>query len=431
MGFFSRELVYVLILALGSMVPGQVMGFGSPTLAPITAEFGLSETLSTIFNAIAPFSALVGGPATNPLIKYLGKKKAAFTLGVIMIISWIFIFVAKKDFYWLAFVGRSMTGMVMGGVSGLLSTYIVEISPTEYRGAYGTLHQLGTCLGAAYSFLLGIFCTWRQIAISEIVFSCLHILLIWFVPESPVSLAEKANKDAPEAATNSESLFQRKFLSNIIHSFVIIAVQQFCGINAIIGNVTDIFKESNIALDAAVAAFLVGFSQTITTAVASPLIERFGRRVMWVISSAGQAIALLLVWAHYVWDLHPIIPVICLFLDVFSFGAGFGPIPWITIPELFPDSVRAIVTLISAALNWVLAAVVMFIWPPMASAMGLGWAFFVFMAISAGGVAYGIWLMPETKGASLGGDNIMTLDEDKEEQVDGETIIHDDDPITP
>ena len=395
MGFFSLSLVHVLIIALGSGSAGQIMGYGSPAVGPMKKDFELSEIQGTIFNVIAPLLAFIGGPLTKLIIKPLGRRKSAFIVGCVQFLTWFGIFFSEKSFFWLAFLMRAIQGICMGASSGLCSMYIIEISPFEYRGAYGTIHQLFVCLGAVYSYFLGIFCEWKLITILSCIPSGLHVLLIFFVPDSKVTENEGV----------SETMWQKKYSKQIMHSVIIVLIQQICGINAIITNLNTIFEESNVELKASVSALLVGLSQFISTGIVSPILDKLGRKYTFIISAIGQVIALVLIWADELWTIHSIIPLISLFLDVFMFGLGFGPIPWIVVPELFPDSVRSTASQWASGFNWVVAAIVMFIWPPMSDGIGAGWGFFIFAIISLIGALYGFFFMPETGGQQLGGTN--------------------------
>ena len=47
----------------------------------------------------------------------------------------------------MVILGRLVTGVFCGLTTGLTPMYIGEIAPTDLRGAFGTLHQLGVVIG--------------------------------------------------------------------------------------------------------------------------------------------------------------------------------------------------------------------------------------------------------------------------------------------
>lgn len=400
-----------MIIALGSFSVGQIMAYSSPTNIPMGQEFGLSSSMLTFFNILAPLAAFFGGFVSKATVSRFGRKTSTFIFGAITFVTWFILALTPKSIYWLAYVIRAIQGVCFGSVLGICGMYIIEISPTEYRGSYGTIHQFFICIGASYTYALGIFFSWRTLTFLSTIFTGIHLVLIWYVPDSHV--VEDNNED-------QEPLFQMKYLKPNLHLLALNFFQQFSGINAIMTNLSAIFIESKVTLAPAVCALLVSLSQVITSGIASPIVESLGRKPTWVISAVGQFLSLLFEWAHITWNIHPILPLICLFMDVLFFGLGFGPITWIVVPELYPDSVRSTASTYGAGLNNLLASSVMFIWPIMKNSIGMGWGFFIFSIICLSAGVYGQYYMPETKGASLGevdNEDSNHSNDDKEQKV--------------
>lgn len=70
-------------------------------------------------------------------------------------------------------IGRLIIGVFCGLCTGLTPMYVGEISPTDVRGAFGTLHQLGVVIGILVAQVQGcdMVFTWPII--------CLHWVLFW------------------------------------------------------------------------------------------------------------------------------------------------------------------------------------------------------------------------------------------------------------
>lgn len=49
--------------------------------------------------------------------------------------------------YEMLIVGRLIIGAFCGLCTGLTPMYVGEVTPTDVRGAFGTLHQLGVVIG--------------------------------------------------------------------------------------------------------------------------------------------------------------------------------------------------------------------------------------------------------------------------------------------
>lgn len=389
MGILRKELLYVVIIGFGSASVGTMMAYYSPAHIPMVNELQITEKMGTLFNMLGPLCAFIGSPMLNVVTPFLGRKKSSLVFGILNFASWLMIAFTQTHFKWLVFLGQSLQGVSTGMLSAICSCYIVEISPIEQKASYGAMHQIMICFAGSITFLLGIWFSWRKIALMLLTFSGLHISLLPFIPDSDtVSTIPCRNQD---------SLFSRKYLKSIFCSVVFVTAQQWAGINARFTNLEGIFIQAGVAIKPSICAFITGSAQSISGIVAVPLLSRFGRKAVWIISCVGQIVALLLGWANELWPFSNYAPLISLFLDVLLFGVGFGPIPWFIVPELFPDSVRALAQSLATSVNWLMASIVVLVWPLMNEAMGLGWAFFSFSGVIFLSLLFGIFVMPETQ----------------------------------
>lgn len=256
---------------------------------------------------------------------------------------------------------------------------------------------------------MGIWLHWRAIAIVAIIPPAINIIALFFFPESPAF-----NRMDDTVKKNQVNLFQMKYMKAWIISLLVVIFQQFSGINALQTNLNVIFGTSSIDLDPAIASVIVSFSKVITTACSTPLVEKFGRKFTWWISSIGQGIFLLVLWANEKWHFSSIVPVVFLFLDLLFFGIGLGPIPWFIIPELFPDEVRGLAMGSLQTINWGLAAVNVFIFPIMQESMTLAWIYFFYGAIMIASFFYGVFFLPETRNTEMG--QMIKEDEEKKKK---------------
>jgi len=398
MGFFGQDFPNILILSFGAMSIGLILAYFSPASQTITQEFTLSLNEQSTFNALAPISAIFGGIFVGIIMSKLGRKLTAAMSSFIVLIGWVLLFFSQKSSKIMIFVSRIVSGIAAGATSGVTPVYISELSPNELRGSYGVMNQLFVSIGAMVSYFIGIFFNWRQIALFSSIPSLIVVLGIFVVPESPVTvnLDEKIGE---------ESLWQAKFSKQILISVFLVVFQQLSGINAILTNLTPIFKASKISFSPGVAATLVGAAQVITTAIASPMVEKLGRKKSWVLSVSGQSIFLVLLWANHQFFNSTILPVVCLFFDVFMFGIGLGPLPWFVVPELFPDSVRSFACSIIQALNWLLCSSLIYLFNEMVKLMTIGWVYFFYGIIMCLAILFGLYILPETKGQDMGGEN--------------------------
>lgn len=412
MQFFQKELIYVLILLLGSMSWGLTMAYWSPCKVSMSDSLEYSDTVGTIFNFLAPFACIFGGPFINIFITKLGRKKSVFVTAVFMFVSWIAMAFTQAKFFYLALIMRFFLGFAVGSFSTVIPLYITELSPDDVRGAYGTLHQFGISIGASLCYMMGIWLKWRMITVISAIPTGLLSILIWFVPESPVVSRQQ------EENAIKESLCQKKFVKPLLISLALMFFQQFAGTSAFLANLEDIFTKCKININSSLASFIVGLTGAVAVLITSAIIGFCGRRPAWHISSIGQAVALALGACNDKWNWSPIIPVVCLILDNFLFSIGLAPIPWFFVPELFPDSVRSTATSIMTAINWSFGSALFFLWDIMQAALGMTWSFAVFAIIMACSLIFGIFALPEPQGVEVEPD----VDEKLEPMIPNEGV---------
>ena len=401
MKFFRVELAYTAVLILQSMSWGMVMGYWSPAAQAVGEDLELSDTLKSVFNFLAPFACIFGGPFINLFINRLGRRLSVFVTAVFIFVSWVVLAFVQKSFKWLAFVLRFFLGFGVGSTSTVVPLYITELAPPDVRGAYGTLHQLGISIGASTCYLVGGLLNWRNLTLVSAVPCGVQCLLIWLIPESP---AVSRIQQTQESQVPKEPLFQKKYVKSMIISFLLMFFQQFAGTSAFLANLTKIFQDCHINIADYLASFLVGVTGAIAVLITSQIIGYCGRRPAWLISSIGQAIALALGAMNAKWNWTPVLPVICLILDNFLFSIGLAPIPWFFVPELFPDSVRSTATSMFTATNWIFGSALFFLFDIMSDAIGMAWTFAFFAIIMVLSFFYGIFMLPEPKSDTMGGD---------------------------
>jgi MFS family permease len=321
-----------------------------------------------------------------------GRKGPCICASIIVIIGWGLLLSTGRSYRILGFVARFVMGIGAGAVSTVTPVYIAELSPVEYRGAYGVMSQLATSTAGMLIYLMGIWLSWRTIAGLSLIAPGVLLLLIYWIPESPIV----------SRCSSGESLVQKRFIKPFAVSALLVIFQQFSGINALLTNLNPIFRMSNVHLKASICSTIVSAAQVVTTAISTPLVENLGRKLTWIISSVGQALFLLLLWANELWSFSAVLPVVCLFFDVLAFGIGLGPLPWFVVPELFPDAVRSSAMGVIQAVNWGLAALMIFVFESMQKSMTLAWVYFFYGMVMAVSLVFGILVLPETRGREMG-----------------------------
>ncbi|KAK7035868.1 hexose transport-related protein [Favolaschia claudopus] len=193
--------------------------------------------------------------------------------------------------------------------------------------------------------------------------------------------------------------------------------QQMSGIDAIVYYAPTIFQSLGLGAKTVslLAAGVIGIVFVISTLPAIASIDRIGRRPLLIIGGAGMALMLILIAAltatyqpewnkpAAAWSTATFI-----WLYVAFFGASWvGPVSWTVISEVFPLSTRAHGVALGASANWMTNAstilrnfVVGIIVPDMLDHITYG-TYLFFLMFMLMGIAFAIWVLPETFGKSL------------------------------
>ena len=149
-----------------------------------------------------------------------------------------------------------------------------------------------------------------------------------------------------------------------------------------------------VAMTTALVGCLIG------AMIAGGMADRYGRKPLLIVGSLGMALGALGVALSNVVTLPAIIPVISIMLYSACFMFSWGPICWVYIAELFPNTIRSEATAIAVAFQWIFNFIVSSTFVPM-----YNWSHFFAYALY--GVicliaAVFVWkLVPETKGKTL------------------------------
>ncbi|KAK2607881.1 hypothetical protein N8I77_006524 [Diaporthe amygdali] len=232
-----------------------------------------------------------------------------------------------------------------------------------------------------------------------------------FERRSP-TLAVKArgNRLLRELAQYSNIFRNKDSFKRVAIGGTIMFFQQWSGIDSIIYYAPIVFQnfgftDNTISL---LATGVVGILNVLSTIPAMYFIDKIGRKKLLICGSLGMLICQLItgvLGARYEssWAANRAAgwgAVIMIWLYVVSFAFSWGPGSWTLIAEIFPLSIRAKGTSISASSNWMNNFAVAFMTPPMLD--GLRWGTFIFFSAwcLVGGLFVAFFL-PETKGKTL------------------------------
>ena len=442
----------VLVAVLGGLL------FGYDTAVISGAEKGLQAffqsakdfTYTDAWHGFTTSSALIGcviGALLSGLLaSRLGRKKSLFVAGVLFLLSALgsycpeFLFFTKGEAtksLLIAFNGyRILGGIGVGLASALCPMYIAEVAPASKRGTLVSWNQFAIIFGQLVVYFVNFLIIrshvndpavvewtnaigWRVMFVSEAVPAGVFALLILLVPETPRYLAlngqdekaltvlsningyERAKEILAEikatAVEKTEKLFTYGFIVVFIGCMLSV-FQQIIGINAVLYFAPRIFESMGVSNNM-LFTVIMGVINITFTLVAVFSVEKLGRKPLLITGSLGMAIGALGVAMSNVVDLG-ILPVICIMVYSASFMFSWGPICWVYISEIFPNTIRSQATAIAVAFQWIFNFIVSSTFVPMYTRRPFfAYALYGVVCIAA---AIFVWkIVPETKGKTL------------------------------
>jgi SP family facilitated glucose transporter-like MFS transporter 8 len=437
----------VAVAALGPIVFGMSLGFTSPaTNSMINGPDGLAvlkDSESDIFGAAINIGCVVGAMVGGTVADMFGRRGGILVVMPICALAWVVTATGHSLFPLM--VGRLLSGVGTGAVSVVVPIYIAETAPTRLRGTLGACNQLAVTIGILVVYMLGgyafrtadgEYCDWRTLAFSFVApIACLFVFA-FLIPETPRWYINRGDVDrarnslrrlrrvesgqtmlasgaAAEEAQQQPSLFSQEMRGKLWDcrramrlSIFLCVAQQFSGINAVIFYQTPILKDANISWYET-AAVLTMVTQVIMTWVSCILVDRLGRRPLFIMSMTGMAFSAFAVGLYFMLQ-SPGEPATAVWLllagsycYIASFAIGAGPIPWLMMAELFPNDVRGKACMIATAVNWLCSFIVTCTVKALKDVLEYQGLFWLYAGVCAASAVVASFLVQETKGKSL------------------------------
>jgi MFS family permease len=149
---------------------------------------------------------------------------------------------------------------------------------------------------------------------------------------------------------------------------------------------------------------LLGLVNLVATVVALLLIDRVGRRPLFIFGSAGIALSLLITaYGFHASGDGVSSPWVFTGLLGFvgCFAVSLGPGLWVLLSEIFPNRVRALAISCVGLINSTVCFVVQLVFPWEMKNLGGGYTFLIYAVFALIGLVLLVKMLPETRGRSL------------------------------
>ncbi|AXY73933.1 MFS transporter [Paraflavitalea soli] len=438
----KQGLKYVYKCTYVAAVGGLLFGYDTAVVAGaigfIQTKYGLSPAMMGWVASCALIGCVIGAMFAGGLSDKIGRKKVLMISAFAFAISSLGILLPLGLNYFIFF--RLIGGIGIGIASMLSPLYISEIAPANIRGRLISIYQMGIVLGILLIYFVNagiaglhneawnVNSGWRWMFGSGIIPSILFIILLLNVPESPRWLArqnrleeaedvltkvngkEKARSElkAITEVINQESgsfahLLKPGLRFVLIIGIILAILSQVTGINAIMYYAPEIFKSSGDGSSSALMqTVLVGVINVLFTVVAIKYVDKWGRKTLLLIGSAGMTICLGLVGAAFYFNMNqgPLV-LLAILAYIAFFAISLGPLTFVVVAEIFPTHVRGRAMSVAIFFLWAAVFLVSQTFPMLQSSVGEASTFWIYMILSVVAFLF-VWrLVPETKEKSL------------------------------
>ncbi len=452
----SGSKLYIFGITLVATLGGLLFGYDTAVISgavdSLKTVFHLNEatfgSMATFYHGATVSSALIGciiGSAMSGVFaEKLGRRNSLLLAAILFFISAcgaaypeIFFF-QKGDGsvpVLIAFnIYRVIGGIGVGLASAICPMYIAEIAPAEIRGKLVSWNQFAIIFGMLVVYFVNYFITkgqsiewidshgWRYMFASNAVPAALFGFLLIFVPETPRHLALIGQEDkalhilgkingtnkASEILKDIKGSAHEKVEKVLAYGWKVLIIgvllsvfQQVVGINVVLYYAPTIFKGLGFGNDAAMyQTVIMGFINIVFTLVAIFTVDKFGRKPLLIIGSTGMAVGMfaigLLAYLHII----GVSTLIFIVIYSASFMMSWGPICWVLISEIFPNTVRGKAVAIAVAAQWIANFVVSSTFPSL-EAFSITFTYCLYGVMSVLSALF-VWKMvPETKGKTL------------------------------
>ena len=430
-------------------------------------DFSYTNGWHGFTSASALIGCIIGSALSGYLATNLGRKKSLIIAGLLFFISALgsmepeFLFfehgVPTYSLLLMFNVYRIIGGIGVGLASAICPMYIGEVAPSNIRGMLVSWNQFAIIFGQLVVYFVNFFILgdhiqplveemgkgiaainpaaqwtvttgWRYMFGSEAVPAGLFALLICFVPETPrylvsinqdqkaLGILSKINgteravqilQDIKDTmVVKTERLMTYGFMCIFI-GIMLSVFQQAVGINAVLYYAPRIFGDMGMDNPMMITVFM-GVINILFTLVAIFTVEKWGRKPLLIYGSLGMAIGAFGVAVTFGHAGMEFFTAASLLVYSASFMFSWGPITWVLIAEIFPNTIRGGAVAIAVAFQWIFNFIVSSTFVPMFN-MHLTegddfghWFTYGLYGVICVIAALFVWkLVPETKGKTL------------------------------
>ncbi|KAJ6716754.1 POLYOL TRANSPORTER 5-LIKE [Salix koriyanagi] len=388
----------------------------------IQDDLNISDLQVALLVGTLNLYSLVGSAAAGRTSDWIGRRYTMVMAGAFFFVGSILMGFATN--YVFLMVGRFVAGVGGGYALMIAPVYTAEVSSRGFLTSFQEVfNDAGILLGYLSNYAFSKFPTklgWRFMLGIGAIPSVFLALVVLGMPESPRWLGMKGRLDCNDDVVKVQKQSHGKgvwkellvdptpFVRHILICGIgIYFFEQASGIEVIVSYSPRIFEEAGITSSNGklLATVAVGFTKTVFILVATFLLERIGRRPLFLSSVGGMVLSLTTLGFGLTmidqsdeklpWAVALSIAMVLAYVSFFSIG--MGPITSVYSSEIFPSRLRAQGKIMGVVVNRVTGEVISTTFFMLYGAITMGGSFFVFAGIAAVAWVFFFVFLPETR----------------------------------
>ncbi|XP_037708825.1 facilitated trehalose transporter Tret1 [Drosophila subpulchrella] len=440
-----NQFLVTLLVNIATFSHGLGVGWMSPVMRDLQTEDSplgfpvLVDQVSWI-GSVVGIGSVMGNLLAGFLQDRIGRKLVLLFIALPYTVFWFLVyFVQSVEFL---YIGRLMAGITGGTCYVVLPTFISEIADSNVRGRLGSIILLSVNTGVLAGYIVSTSFDYFTSPPFIIALPVCYFICIFLFPETPHHLIRKGKVEAAKKSfmfyknitkddIKAESEFEElKYLltkeqNEKAKSFnykdfitkpafkayasagVLLMSNQFSASFCVTTYLSDVFAASHTTLNLSMCTIIIGALQIVGNYVTTLLCDKYGRRILMLISTSGAS-ACLLAFGTFTYfaaltDLTMVgwLPLVILSLFVLFCNVGMVGCLFVVLVELFPAKIRSVCVSTFVVILSSTVFLTLKIFPICMAVWGISITMWCCSGITFAGFLYFFFFLEETNGKSL------------------------------
>ena len=184
--------------------------------------------------------------------------------------------------------------------------------------------------------------------------------------------------------------------------------QQITGASILLMYLPIVFQKAGFlhASDAIFQNMIVAACNVVCTVAAMLVVDRFGRKPMLLVGTAGMVIGMALVGVFFHLQMAGLYVVVTILIAIGPYLLSLAPLAWLIMLEIFPNRLRGKAMAVASVCVWTAAFLTATCFPPLVAYVektfgSPAMVFWIYAGISLLAFFFSLFVVPETKGRTL------------------------------